>query len=61
MGESSELGRTSRDVLVVLSCFESVAYEVTFHSVPFRAVSRQCEAGRVAREIVVVSVGYGWL
>ena len=41
-----------------VSCwlFESAAYEVTFHNIPFRAVSRRCEPRRVAREIVVVSV-----
>ena len=41
--------------------FESAANEVTFHSIPFRAVFRRGGPGRVAREIVVVSVGSVWL
>ena len=39
--------------------FESAAYEVTLHRVPFRAVLRRGEPGRVACEFVVVSVGSG--
>ena len=34
--------------------FESVAYEVAFHSIPFRVVIRRGEPGHVAREVVVV-------
>ena len=36
--------------------FESAAYEVTFHSIPSRAVSSRSEPSHVAREIVVVPV-----
>ena len=39
--------------------FESAAYEVTFHRVSFRAVLHRGDPDRVAREIVVVSVGSG--
>ena len=38
---------------------ESVAYKVAFHRVPFRATLCRGEPGRVARDIVVVSVGSG--
>ena len=37
--------------------FESAACEVTFPGIQFRAVFHRSEPGRVAREIVVVSVG----
>ena len=37
--------------------FESGAYAVTFHSIPFQAVFRRSGPSHVAREIVVVSVG----
>ena len=55
--------RTCCVVVGVWSCwlFESAAYEVAFHSIPFRADFRRGEPGQVAREIVAVSVGPVWL
>ena len=45
------------------SCWllESAAYKVAFHRVPFQAILCRGEPSRVAREIVVVSVGSVWL
>ena len=48
-------------VLDRVDCFESATHEVSFHRVPFRAVLRRGEPGRVAREIVIVPVGSVWL
>ena len=41
--------------------FESAAYEITFHSIPNRAVFHRGELGHVPREIVFVYVGFVWL
>ena len=42
-------------------CLSLLLTEVAFRRVPFRAILCRGEPGGVAREIVVVSVGSGWL
>ena len=44
-----------------VGCLSLLLMKPLFHSIPCRAVFRRDEPGRVARDIVVVSVGSVWL
>ena len=57
----SDVGMAVVVVTIGSHClFESAAHKVTIHGVQLQAVLCRGEAGRVVREIVFVSVNFGW-